>query len=264
MMLAVTLVLVLAALGGPPFLTTAQDASSVGSFLTTTDRKHLFEGQPNIPLLPAAPEGASIRIDSATQYQRIVGYGAAITDASAFVLHSAQPQLYNTLMNLLFAPFGELGVGLSVVRVPMGVSDFSISYAHGNITYADKPDDWPLAHFTTAHDDAYILPVLRKARQINRELKIVASPWTAPLWLKVSLSLNPSQRLRGVTMQIHAFCSPVVPWALYMAADYGRAGQRVAAGERACIRYLRHVFCTFRRGVSSKRGGGGLHYTPGR
>jgi hypothetical protein len=45
-------------------------------------------------------------------------------------------------------------------------------------------NDWELEHFSTAHDDSYILPVLRRALQINPSLKIVASPWTAPLWLK--------------------------------------------------------------------------------
>jgi hypothetical protein len=54
----------------------------------------------------------------------------------------------------------------------------------GNITYADTPGDWGLQQFSTAHDDAHTLPVLRRARELNPDLKIVASPWTAPLWLK--------------------------------------------------------------------------------
>jgi glucosylceramidase len=163
------------------------EAAVVGVTLTSTDQSHLFEAQTPLSLGPAAAN-PNIRVEGGTAYQRVVGYGAAITDASAWVLHSAPPLLYDAMMKLLFSPLGSTGskggVGLSIVRVPIGVSDFSISYAPGNITYADTPGDWDLEHFSTAHDDAYILPVLRRARQLNPRLKIVASPWTAPLWLK--------------------------------------------------------------------------------
>lgn len=107
------------------------------------------------------------------------------------MLSTAEP--YDKLMELLFAPHTAGGISLGILRVPTGVSDFSISYAVGNITYADTPDDWTLEHFSTSHDDAYILPVLRRAWQLNRnpDVKIIASPWTAPLWLKTGHQVAP-------------------------------------------------------------------------
>ena len=219
---------------------------SVRVFLTTSDQKHLLAEQPPLSLGPPIPGAAAIRVEPDTEYQTIVGYGAAITDAAAWVIHSAQPDLYDDLMNLLFKPYSQafsgphhpaaasascsdalaqqcdgarrasvgkcwicegvhqhaltpacsaaelsafctgtaLSLGLSMVRLHIGVSDFSRSYQPGNLTYADTPGDWALTQFSTAHDDAYILPVLRRARQLNPALKIVASPWTPPLWLK--------------------------------------------------------------------------------
>jgi hypothetical protein len=106
-------------------------------------------------------------------------------------------------------------IGLSVVRVPMGVSDFSLSYALGNITYADTPDDWSLNHFSTAHDDSYILPLLRKAKALNPQLKVIASPWTAPLWLKDPPGSAPDQIGGGTllnTTQAYDTCVHYYTW----------------------------------------------------
>jgi glucosylceramidase len=169
-------------------LLTASTSADVFVFLTTADQAHLFESLPSIPL-SAASATPSIRVEKQTKYQPIVGFGAAITDAAAWVLSTAKP--FDELMELLFADHSKGGVSLGMLRVPMGVSDFSVSYADGNITYADTRDDWSLEHFSTSHDDAYILPVLRRARQLNPDVKIVASPWTAPLWLKTGHQVAP-------------------------------------------------------------------------
>ena len=163
-------------------------APSVRVYLTTADQSRLFTQLPDIPL-GAAPSSPNIRVEPDTTFQAMVGFGAAITDAAAYVLSSSA--LYDQLMELLFAPHSKGGISLGMLRVPMGVSDFSVSYAVGNITYDDTPNDWSLQHFTTRHDDAYILPVLRRARQLNPSVKIVASPWTAPLWLKTGHQVAP-------------------------------------------------------------------------
>jgi glucosylceramidase len=165
-------------------------AGAVSVTLTTTDQSSLFAPQPSIPL-GVAPSAPTIRIDGAAggSYQTMVGFGAAITDASAYVLHTAEN--YEELMMLLFGSRDHGGISLGMLRVPMGVSDFSMSYASGNITYDDTPGDWALEHFSTAVDDAHTIPVLRRARSLNPNVKVVASPWTAPLWLKTGRQAPP-------------------------------------------------------------------------
>jgi glucosylceramidase len=66
----------------------AAAAGSVRVTLTTTDQRSLYAPQPSISL-GAAPAVPTVRVDAATAYQRMVGFGAAITDASAFVLHTS-------------------------------------------------------------------------------------------------------------------------------------------------------------------------------
>ena len=67
-----------------------------------------------------------------------------------------------------------------------------MSYALGNITYADTPGDWGLEHFSTAHDDAYILPVLRRAKALVR-------PPLAAFELKTTRSQLPQH---GVVLEL--------------------------------------------------------------
>jgi O-glycosyl hydrolase len=259
---------------------TADAASNTArAYLTTTDEQTLFALQPPV-VLKQPVASPTIRITTDTLYQRMVGFGAAITDASAYVLHSSPPTLYNSIMELLFTPFprqppvaptmcedqdagcaaaidggllscatdlcptcpkaglcnktcgfcksaADLGLGISVVRVPMGVSDFSVSYAAGNVTYADTPNDWNLAHFSTAHDDAYILPVLRQARKLNPDLRIIASPWTAPMWLKDPPGSIPDQIGGGTLLNTTQAYDTYAEYFLRFVQDYASKGVTV-------------------------------------
>src|SRR5262249_15462888 len=59
-------------------------------------------------------------------------------------------------------------------------------------TYDDLPPgqtDYPQQSFSIAHDQAQILPLLREARAINPQVKVVASPWSPPAWMKSTDSL---------------------------------------------------------------------------
>ena len=87
--------------------------------------------------------------------------------------------------------FGRSGIRLGFLRVPMGASDFS---AHGvPYTYDDVPaghKDPTLAHFSIAHDRAYIIPALRQARALNPSLRLLANPWSPPAWMKANDRLD--------------------------------------------------------------------------
>lgn len=119
-----------------------------------------------------------IAVNASTTYQTIQGFGGAMTDSSAYLIdHSPQrTQIMNDL-------FGSSGAGFSFVRLPMGASDLSLS----NYSYDDMPagqTDPTLAHFSVAHDTAYIIPVLQQAKSLNPALKLDATPWSAPAWMK--------------------------------------------------------------------------------
>ena len=90
-------------------------------------------------------------------------------------------------MRSLFSPTD--GIGLSMLRQPMGASDFAVDKAY---SYDDQPAgqiDPELSDFSIDHDREYILPRLREAYTINPELTFMATPWSAPGWMKTSDSL---------------------------------------------------------------------------
>ena len=133
--------------------------------------------------------GHVIRVDDHRRYQRITGFGAALTDTAAWLLHDGltPPARAAALRRL----YGARGIRLRFVRVPMGGADFT----HDGIayTYADMPpgrSDPELTTFSVAHDDAYIVAVLREVRAIDSRVEILATPWSPPGWMKSNGSLD--------------------------------------------------------------------------
>ena len=115
------------------------------------------------------------------------GFGGAITDSSAVVLYRMSPAARAATMRMLFDP--RTGDGLSYLRQPIGGSDF---VATAPYTYDDMPagaTDYSQRHFSIAHDEAEILPLLREAKRLNPQLQIVATPWSPPAWMKTNDSL---------------------------------------------------------------------------
>jgi glucosylceramidase len=138
-----------------------------------------------------APVGKlpAITVDAGVRYQSVGGFGAAMTDSSAWLIERKLPAATrDVLMNELF---GAGGIHLNFVRIPMGASDYT---ANGRpYTYDDMPpgqSDPLLKHFSIAHDYPYIMPALREARTINPQTEFLASPWTPPAWMKANDSLG--------------------------------------------------------------------------
>ncbi len=127
--------------------------------------------------------GASIAIDPAKQFQKVLGFGAAFTDAACFTLNRLSTDARAELFHDFFHP-SELG--LNVSRICVGSSD----YATKAYSYCDGAEPDPeLARFSIDHDKAYILPILREARAVSPEMWILASPWSPPGWMKFNGSM---------------------------------------------------------------------------
>ncbi len=128
-----------------------------------------------------------IDVDYSRKLQTVVGWGAAMTDAAAYLIQSKLgASQREALMLDLFGR--DPGIGLSFVRIPMGASDFSRSH----YSYDDLPAgeaDSALSHFSIDVDRAEKIPALKRARAINPQLELVGSPWSAPGWMKSSGSL---------------------------------------------------------------------------
>ncbi|POX52393.1 glucosylceramidase [Streptomyces sp. Ru71] len=169
----------------------------VTPWLTTTDDaggRHVVRGlEPQTPITfqpGTGGSGENITVDENTRYQTFTGAGASFTDTAAWLLNSSgalSAATRDATMRALFSPTD--GIGLSFLRNPMGASDL----ARYGYTYDDVPSgqtDPTLSRFSIAHDQADVLPLTRQALQLNPSLTVMASPWTAPAWMKDSGQLN--------------------------------------------------------------------------
>jgi len=158
--------------------------------LTTGDQSKLLAPQAGATFGIGGSENSTvITVNEATQYQPIDGFGASLTDSSAWLIANKLTSAQQTaLMQQLFSPTS--GIGLSFLRQPMGASDFAVN---GNYSYDDVPagqTDPQLVDFSIAHDTTYIIPLLQQALTLNPNAKVMALPWSPPAWMKASGTMN--------------------------------------------------------------------------
>jgi len=169
------------------------EGPTVQAWLTTGDQTKLLSREADASFSSAMVKMAAgtpvIEVDPGTSYQQIAGFGAAITDASAYLIQQKMtgPQR-EALMRELFGREGQKGIGLSFTRLTIGASDFSRTH----YSFDDMPagqSDPQLQHFSIAAQRDTVLPAVKAALKINPQLKVMASPWSAPGWMKSSDSL---------------------------------------------------------------------------
>lgn len=161
--------------------------AAVHSWVTLTDQSKLLFQEADTFFDPKASLPLNIEVDASKRYQEMVGFGANISDASAWLIQNRlNDQQRKALMADLFGK--SPGVGFSFTRLTIGASDFSRSH----YTLDDVPagqTDYPLTQFSIAPMRADVLPVVKSALAINPQLRVMASPWSAPAWMKTNDSL---------------------------------------------------------------------------
>lgn len=170
----------------------------VAIWVTTGDQAKLLSREPDVAFSTQDVGGGvpTIVVDDTAKYQEMVGFGAAISDAAAININRLAPERREALLRDLFD--ADSGVGLSFTRLTIGASDFSPR----QYSFDDMPpgaNDVTLARFSIEPNRADVLPVVRRALAINPQLKVMASPWSAPGWMKTS------GRLIGGTLRPEAY-----------------------------------------------------------
>lgn len=113
-----------------------------------------------------------------TTFQTITGFGGSFTESSAYLLNKLSKKNRDKIIQ---AYFGDDGAKYSLTRTHMNSSDFSLS----NYSYAPVEGDITLDHFSVKEDEEDIIPMIKDAMATSSEgFKILASPWTAPPWMK--------------------------------------------------------------------------------
>ncbi len=168
---------------GLPAVARAGDAPAGEISVRMTSADARFARQPALRWQPeSASPGPAIRIDPATAFQEVLGFGAAMTDAACYMLNQLEPDARRQLFQQLF---GSAELGLSVCRIAMGSSD----YATRMYSYDDGEPDPELRRFSIDQDRKYTIPMLKLARSVNPDLFLFASPWSPPGWMKANGSM---------------------------------------------------------------------------
>lgn len=154
---------------------------------TTGDLSQALAGLRPLHFRPGTPPRGVrvITVDDSRRYQTMQGFGAAMTDSSAWLIwNELPPRARRALMKALFGA-GPAGIAISYLRVPIGASDFTragVPYSYDDLPAGET--DPTLTDFSIAHDEPYILPALRAVRALNPAVTMLASPWSPPSWMK--------------------------------------------------------------------------------
>ncbi|MEZ5044968.1 MAG: glycoside hydrolase family 30 beta sandwich domain-containing protein [Saprospiraceae bacterium] len=152
-------------------------------WLTMPDQSVLFASQDQPPSFQDnETETLVITVDPTVTYQSMEGFGYTLTGGSATLIHQLEATTRDSLLRELFAADGK-SIGLSYIRLSIGASDLSDHV----FSYDDLPEgqtDAALDHFSLDPERADLIPVLQEILKINPTLKILGSPWSAPVWMK--------------------------------------------------------------------------------
>lgn len=156
---------------------------NVEFYLTTPDQTSLIQPQENgiFPLIDN--NDFTINVSENQIYQTMDGFGFSLTGGSANLINAMSSSARTSLLQDLFSV--ENGNGVSYLRISIGASDLDPNV----FSYSDLPvgqTDVNLDNFSIAPDRANLIPVLKEILSINPNVKILATPWSAPVWMKTN------------------------------------------------------------------------------
>ncbi|WP_159023923.1 hypothetical protein [Formosa sp. L2A11] len=121
-----------------------------------------------------------IKLYPNVEFQTLEGFGGAFNEIGGEALMVLPKGLQDEVMTNLFSV--KNGAGFSFSRTAVGASDFGIDA----YSYAEKADDYNMEHFSIAREESTVIPYLQQAFQKNPDMKLFASPWSPPAWMKYS------------------------------------------------------------------------------
>lgn len=188
------------------FAAAGASAQKIAVYQTTPDLLEALSQRESLHFDKAAFPGVPmVTVDDAQRFQEIDGFGASLTDAAAWLFaRKLTPRETDAAFKMLFAR--NDGIALSFLRQPVGSSDLAVTFysfddlcpqtSKACTTMAGQADA-NLDHFSLAHDQEYILPLLKQALAINPGIHVMLTPWSPPGWMKTTGSMlgsNPATK----------------------------------------------------------------------
>lgn len=124
---------------------------------------------------------ATVNLDIGKTDQTVIGFGTCMSELSHEALWLLSEADRAKVLDEIFSPDGG---AFTVIRTPIGASDFAKDF----YSYCETPDDFEMKTFSTDHDDATLIPLIREVqkRVPSDILKIWGSPWCPPRWMKTN------------------------------------------------------------------------------
>ena len=133
----------------------------------------------NDPLVDIASEKDLIQLFPSLKYQKISGFGGCFNEIGGIALTSLSSDEQKKLMQNLF---DAQKAGFTFCRTAVGSSDFGVSA----YSYSEIPNDYNMDSFSILREKKSVIPYIQLALEYNPYLKLFASPWSPPAWMKMS------------------------------------------------------------------------------
>ena len=158
-------------------------SNDVDFWLTKSDQSVLLQKQSTVLSFgTTANSYPNIDVDTTQTYQTIDGFGFTLTGGSAYVINLLNATDKTNLLNELFGN-GTNSIGISYLRLSIGASDLNASvFSYDDL--APGHTDMNLDSFSLSKDTVDLLPILKQIIAINPAIKIIATPWSPPVWMK--------------------------------------------------------------------------------
>lgn len=157
----------------------------VESWITNADKSVLFESKhKQLTFIATRPGDPKVVVKDNPSFQTIDGFGFCLTGGSAMLLSKMADAARASLLKELFGTRGR-NIGISYLRLSIGASDLDDHV----FSYDDLPageTDPGLKKFSIREDKKYLIPVLKEILKIAPTIKLLASPWSPPAWMKTN------------------------------------------------------------------------------
>jgi len=163
-------------------------------------QNNLWANEVTIPLVPSATTTSTIDIDTAVIYQTIDGFGGCFNENGRKALAAVDARLADSVMKEIFDTV--TGCKFNLCRMPVGASDFSVSTPTLNRWYSlnETVNDTNMTSINITRDKIYLIPFIKSAMVYRPNLKMWASPWSPPKWMKVNNDVPAANFIQTPTM----------------------------------------------------------------
>jgi glucosylceramidase len=171
-------------------------------YITAMNTDYRLTGLPSVTLKESDPPdefNPAVMIDPHKTFQTIEGFGGALTDAAAETFYKLPGEKQDEIITAYFN--ADRGIGYTLCRTHINSCDFSSE----SYDYAPSAGDTMLSGFNVDHDKKFRIPLIKRAQQATgNALKLFASPWSPPAWMKTNNSMVKGGKVKPVYYQTWA------------------------------------------------------------